>query len=149
MPAYLKQVRLLVVSSFWVQFLTAITTPCYVASIVEGREVIEDKMEIHRTPWFYFSDLCGELRILLHVFEATSLVPWNVIRSQPPKVVESRTERKSSKRYRKDERRAEAKRQMSCDRSYSTIDDACLEDLENVLQGFPEASSPIVGAGTA
>lgn len=54
------------------QIVTAKTTPSYVTSIVEGWENIADQMEISQTQWFNFTDISGQIRVLLAALEATT-----------------------------------------------------------------------------
>lgn len=49
------------------------TTVPYIASIVNGEAAIADKMIIHQTSWFDFSDASGQLQALLSIFEGLEL----------------------------------------------------------------------------
>lgn len=74
-------------------------TRSYITSILEGSSVIADQMDIYQTPWFNFTDVPGQQRVLLCALEAVELepstskelrspledIPKNVQQSKPPK----------------------------------------------------------------
>lgn len=77
MPVYkmLKsnEVRMLVIYSQWVQVMTARTTSSYVTSIIEGRDEIAGRMEIHQTRWLNFVDIVGQRALLLCTLAGVTL----------------------------------------------------------------------------
>ena len=69
----LRQIRLLVVYSSWVQALTADAPLSYIQSLFGGSDYIEGSMEICQSPWFDLLSLAGLERILLYAFESVTL----------------------------------------------------------------------------
>ena len=117
-----SQVRLVIVYSCWVQVLIANTTPLYVLSLLEGRQNLVDKIEIHQTPWFNFFHPSSQLQLLLAVFEKLRLdlhkvfkmTPYQGIKSRMPlKDIQSHTESKRPKRKPKIREQLENKKQKS------------------------------------
>ena len=96
------------------------TTVSYIASIVDGWADIADKIIIHRTSWFNFSDASGQLQVLLSTFEGIELEPKvepnRAMRTQVPlqentsNVPRQRSKRRFDNREELDSQRSKSQR---------------------------------------
>jgi hypothetical protein len=80
----IAKVHVFVIHTHWIQRLSANISSGYLASIISGNVEILGHVDIHRTPWFDFTEESGRQGILQAIFEYFPLSTVSTVPHLPP-----------------------------------------------------------------